>query len=52
MDTEEADQILQANDASHGDASFWEDKFESYYELRVRFEREDRGPGQDSSPGQ
>lgn len=41
LDTEDADAFFADNDGRLRDPDFYEDEFASYYELRVRFERED-----------
>jgi len=41
LDTEDADAFFADNDGRLRDPDFYEDELASYYELRVRFERED-----------
>lgn len=41
LDTEDADVFFADNDGRLRDPDFYEDEFDSYYELRLRFERED-----------
>lgn len=44
VDTEEADAILDENKSKLKNEDFWEDTFDSYYEVRMRFERTEPDP--------